>query len=61
MVPMKNSFGLDHIDENILSKLTIIEYLVTIIFFMDIVLGFRRAYIDEKSGEHVMNPKLIAI
>lgn len=60
MVPMKNSFGLEHINENIKSKLMTIGNIITLIFFVDLVLGFRRAFIDEKTGEHVKNPKLIA-
>ena len=38
-----------------------IEYLFTFIFFLDLILGFRRAYINEKTGYEVICPNKIAI
>lgn len=37
------------------------EYSIAIVFFIDLILGFFRAYINEKTGGYVNQPKLIAI
>jgi len=43
LVPIKNSFGLDYLDLQIQQRIHIFEYLITTIFFIDIILGFRKA------------------
>ena len=59
MVPFKNSFGVNHLNKEIYDMMYIMENTITTIFMIDLILGFRRAYVDEVTGEHVMNPKLI--
>lgn len=61
MVPFKNSFGVEHLNTEIYEVIYLIENTITTIFIIDLILGFRRAYVDEVTGEHVMNPKLITI
>ena len=59
-VPLKIAFGLDFMDQKVRDQLQYLEVAITAIFFIDLILGFFRSYIDEKSGEHITDLKLIA-
>ena len=41
--------------------LDIIGNLITLVFSLDVLLGFRKAYLNEQTGSEVRDPKLIAI
>lgn len=60
-VPISSSFGLTIFDRRTLEVLEIIEYLSIAVFFIDILIGFCHAFINEKTGEQVTHPLLIAI
>ena len=51
LVPMKSSFGLDFMGQKTKENFQILEYLITAIFFLDLILGFVKAYNDEKTGD----------
>ena len=36
------------------------DYLIKTVFMIDVIIGFRKAYINKKTGKEVRNPKLIA-
>ena len=58
MIPYKNTITMD---EQLNEKLNYLEYLITIIFIIDLITGFRKGYISEKTGEHVTSASLIAV
>ena len=60
-IPFKVSFGLQFMGQKAKSQIEIVEYFIDSIFFLDLILGFCRAYINEKTGDHVTSHKLIAI
>lgn len=37
-----------------------IQHIINAIFFLDLISGFFKSYVDEKTGEHVTNLKSIA-
>ena len=61
MIPFYLAFG-NQINFNPKLKITldIISYVINFFFAVDIVLGFRKAYFNEKTGGEVRDPKLIA-
>lgn len=61
ILPLENSIGLDFVGDSTVLLLNQVHSIFDIIFFVDLVLGFRRAYINEKTGLQVICPKLIAI
>ena len=60
MIPIKNSFGLDFLGDRIKEWINNIDIVITTIFALDLLLGFRRAYINERTGDHVTCPRMIA-
>ena len=38
-----------------------IDYLIAIVFAIDVVLGFRKAFLNEHTGRECRDPKIIAI
>ena len=61
MVPFKYTFGAKNFfDERTALILDIIDYTIKFVFGIDVILGFRKAYLKEKSGQEVRNPKQIA-
>jgi len=36
-----------------------VEFLISIVFAIDVLLGFRRAFLKKKTGEHVTDPVII--
>lgn len=58
MVPYKISIGLS---KEIQDKLHYLEPLITLIFIIDVIVCFRKAFISDKTGDHITCPKLIAI
>jgi len=59
-VPIKYSIGLDALGSNAKSLISSFEYAIAAVFFLDLILGFRRAFVDVKTGKHVTCPKVIA-
>lgn len=60
LVPFANSFGIDVFGEKFIQINKIIEIVISIVYFFDLLLGFRRAYLCKKTGDHVTDPKKIA-
>lgn len=56
MVPFKNSFGMDFFSSKTKVVMYYVEFLISIVFAIDVILGFRRAFLNEKTGEHVTDP-----
>jgi hypothetical protein len=61
MTPFYLAFGNEN-NFNPRTKITldIISYVINLFFAFDIVLGFRKAYLNRKTGREVRDPKLIA-
>ena len=60
MTPLQISFGLQFLDSETINYIEKIEYGIAAIFFLDIIICFFSAYINDKTGEHVTSLKLIA-
>ena len=50
MVPFKYTFGGNFFDERTALILDVIDYSIKFVFAIDVILGFRKAYLKEKSG-----------
>jgi len=62
MVPLKSAFGSQIVsNEGLKGKLILIDLGIKFIFFIDILLSFRKAYLQNRNGQEVRDPKLIAI
>ena len=60
MVPFKNTFGSEFFSPTSVTIVFVIDTLISLIFSLDIVLSFRKAYLDE-TGSLIKDPKKIAI
>ena len=63
ITPVKNAYE-EHLlqgDNPYIYSIRVVDYLVKMIFALDILLSFRRAYLNERSGKEIRDPKLIAI
>ena len=61
MVPVKNSFEtISAIDQETNKTLNMIDALIKLVFFIDIILSFRKAYLMVRSGQEIKDPVLIA-
>jgi len=63
MTPVKNAYG-DHVlhgSSHFFILLRLVDYSIKIIFVVDIILSFRRAFLNDRSGKEIRVPKLIAI
>jgi len=47
MIPFKNTFGTGHFNEGLQKFLYVIEVVILFVFITDVVLGFRRAYLND--------------
>lgn len=62
MTPFYLAFGNDDtFSPNVKITLDIISTVINLVYMIDIVIGFRKAYINKKDGREVRNPKLIAM
>jgi hypothetical protein len=59
MIPFKNTFGVRHLNPQIQNVMASIEYVILFVFALDVVLGFRKAYLDSMF-QVVKDPVLIA-
>lgn len=50
MVPFKNTFGSNIFDDDTKRVLDIIDSSIKFVFAIDVILGFRKAYVNEKTG-----------
>ena len=60
MVPFKNTFGSSIFDDDTKRVLDIIDNSIKFIFAIDVILGFRKAYVNEKTGSIQRDPIKIA-
>ena len=61
MVPFKNTFGSNIFDDDTMRILDIIDTSIKFIFAIDVILGFRKAFVNEKNGSIVREPSKIAL
>jgi heme/copper-type cytochrome/quinol oxidase subunit 4 len=47
-------------DDEVVKVIHFIQYMIVIVFATDCILGFRKAYLDEKTGQECRDPKSIA-
>lgn len=64
MTPFYLAFGRD--DNSIFTKRTLIildtiTFLINLVYIIDVIIGFRKAYLNKKTGREVRDPKIIAI
>lgn len=60
MIPYKNTFGTDNLNPFLQKFLAATEYFIAFIFGIDVILGFRKAYLNEMYLI-VTDPRMIAI
>ena len=61
-IPLYLAYGKDKLlTANVKVIVDIIANCITFVFILDVLLGFRMAYLNPKTGGEVRNPKLIAI
>ena len=61
MTPLIFSFGLEELFSPLTkSFINVVQYFNTIIYMTDIILGFRKAFLNEKTGRECRDPNLIA-
>lgn len=60
MVPFKNTFGQDIFTDQVKNILSIFDFTTKFFFAIDVLLGFRKAYVVEKTGKLEKCPKEIA-
>ena len=60
MIPFYLAFGNADFNPNLKITLDVISYVINFVYALDIVIGFRKAYFNEKTGGEVRDPKLIA-
>ena len=60
MVPFKNTFGSKIFDDNTKRILDIVDSTIKFIFAIDVILCFRKAYLNEKNGSIIRDPVKIA-
>lgn len=61
MVPFKNTFGSNIFSEKTNDTMLYVDLCIKLVFAADVVLGFRKAYLNERTGQQVSSPKLIAL
>jgi len=61
MVPFKHSFGKEVFSHDMDIKLRYVNWPIKFIFALDVLLCFRKAYKDERTGQEENDPKKIAI
>ena len=61
MVPFNNSFGTAYFDDSTKFNIALIDILIKLIFAVDLMLQFRKAFPNPLTGVEVRDPKLIAI
>ena len=61
MTPLNLAFGNENIfNPTVKISLDIVTYIINFVYAIDIVIGFRKAYLNNKDGREVRDPKLIA-
>lgn len=60
MIPYKNTFGTAHFNKPLQNVLYVLEFIILFVFWIDVVIGFRRAYLND-NYQIVKDPKKIAI
>lgn len=60
MIPFKNTFGSEFFSEYSVRLIFAADTVISLLFTIDLILGFRKAYLDE-TGTLVKSPKKIAM
>ena len=60
MVPFSLTFGEHVFSEDTQNAISNVDYITKAIFVLDVIICFRKAYLDERTGLEVTNGKLIA-
>ena len=59
MVPYKNCFGNHAFESETEKLLNSLDLSIKFVFALDLVLGFRKSYLNTRSGQEIKDPKLI--